>query len=338
MVAHEDRAERSGRWCEPSLPDAPKSADQQDVGDGELPGMRQRHQRAGCTERRTTRRRRRHRNAVAADRHGGPPRYRARTRRGNGRCRAPSSRPPWRRNELQTTTRIAATAAIGDFLVREHAADEAIAIALDSVGNAGDLGRVEPGSYNFHSTAIVYDIARDSRFVRPGRNRHVGSCCDAGRSRRLPRTCSRRVPCRSPRSDDWRPWRGPSALSGSSRRIRCMAARCGVIRRGSPPPVERPACDALVSNGPETAVAIRAADCVPVLLADARSGAVAAVHAGWRGVAAGTIGTAVDALMREFGTTPSHIHAAIGPASAPAATRLAASWSMRLPPPDTRDI
>ena len=69
-----------------------------------------------------------------------------------------------------------------------------------------------------------------------------------------------------------------------------------VIRRGSPPPVERPACDALVSDGPETAVAIRAADCVPVLLVDARTGAVAAVHAGWRGVAAGTIGTAVDAL------------------------------------------
>jgi polyphenol oxidase len=87
-----------------------------------------------------------------------------------------------------------------------------------------------------------------------------------------------------------------------------------VIRRGSPPPVERPACDALVSDGPETAVAIRAADCVPVLLADARTGAVAAVHAGWRGVAAGTIGTAVDALMREFGASPAHIHAAIGPA------------------------
>jgi polyphenol oxidase len=86
-----------------------------------------------------------------------------------------------------------------------------------------------------------------------------------------------------------------------------------VIRRHSPP-VERPTCDALVSDGPETAVAIRAADCVPVLLADARTGAVAAVHAGWRGVAAGAIGAAIDALMREFGTSPAHIHAAIGPA------------------------
>ena len=43
-------------------------------------------------------------------------------------------------------------------------------------------------------------------------------------------------------------------------------------------------------------------------------GAVAAVHAGWRGVAAGTIGSAIEALVREFGTSPVHVHAAIGPA------------------------
>jgi YfiH family protein len=86
-----------------------------------------------------------------------------------------------------------------------------------------------------------------------------------------------------------------------------------VIRRGSPRPVERPTCDALVSDDPRAAVAIRAADCVPLLLVETRSGAVAAVHAGWRGVAAGAVPAAVDALTRESGGAPTDVHAAIGP-------------------------
>src|SRR5207253_5656905 len=42
-------------------------------------------------------------------------------------------------------------------------------------------------------------------------------------------------------------------------------------------------CDALVSNVPKILVAVKTADCVPVLLGDATTGAFAAVHAGWRG-------------------------------------------------------
>jgi hypothetical protein len=71
--------------------------------------------------------------------------------------------------------------------------------------------------------------------------------------------------------------------------------------------------DVLVSNDPEIAVAVRAADCVPLLLADRRTGAVAAVHAGWRGTAARAAVAAIDALRREFGTRPADIVAAIGP-------------------------
>ena len=123
---------------------------------------------------------------------------------------------------------------------------------------------------------------------------------------------TRAVPLSS--SDDWRLLARALGAEGVVTPHQVHGRDVGVIRRGLPRPVERPTCDALVSDGPETAVAIRAADCVPVLLADARTGAVAAVHAGWRGVAAGAIGSAIETLMREFGTSPVHLHAAIGPA------------------------
>lgn len=67
--------------------------------------------------------------------------------------------------------------------------------------------------------------------------------------------------------------------------------------------------DALVARAPSAAVAVRTADCVPILLADPETGAVAAVHAGWRGVVARVLDAAIDAL----GAPPSRVVAAIGP-------------------------
>jgi polyphenol oxidase len=86
-----------------------------------------------------------------------------------------------------------------------------------------------------------------------------------------------------------------------------------VVRRGNAAIESRPEADILVSNDPDVAIAVRAADCVPVLIADRITGAVAAVHAGWRGTAAGAARVAVDALGREFGARPENMVAAIGP-------------------------
>ena len=92
-----------------------------------------------------------------------------------------------------------------------------------------------------------------------------------------------------------------------------------VVRGGESafPAGNRPEADVLVSNAPDTAVAVRAADCTPILIADTETGAVAAVHAGWRGTAAGAAVAAVEALGREFGARPEHLVAAIGPAIGP---------------------
>jgi YfiH family protein len=71
--------------------------------------------------------------------------------------------------------------------------------------------------------------------------------------------------------------------------------------------------DILLSDNPALALAVRAADCIPLLLADARTGAVAAAHAGWRGLVARVPEAAVRALARAFGSRPRDLIAAVGP-------------------------
>jgi hypothetical protein len=93
-----------------------------------------------------------------------------------------------------------------------------------------------------------------------------------------------------------------------------------VVRRGQLRELvsrDPPAADAIVSNQPGAALGVLVADCVPVLMADRRSGAAAAVHAGWRGTCAGVSAAAVDALAREFGTRPADLTVALGPSVGP---------------------
>ena len=76
---------------------------------------------------------------------------------------------------------------------------------------------------------------------------------------------------------------------------------------------ELPECDALVTNEPGTALVIFTADCTPILLHDPVTGAVGAAHAGWRGTAAAIAAKTVETMVREFGSQPKDIRAAIGP-------------------------
>ncbi len=75
---------------------------------------------------------------------------------------------------------------------------------------------------------------------------------------------------------------------------------------------ERSAADAITSARGGSAVLIRIADCVPILLACPTTGAVAAVHAGWRGVVAGVVPAALAALAK-LGVDPRSALAAVGP-------------------------
>ncbi len=81
-----------------------------------------------------------------------------------------------------------------------------------------------------------------------------------------------------------------------------------------PDAVRATEADALVAPAlPEMAVGVRVADCIPLLLADPVTGAVAAVHAGWRGTVARVVDRAIDALEREAGARARDLVAVIGP-------------------------
>jgi len=75
--------------------------------------------------------------------------------------------------------------------------------------------------------------------------------------------------------------------------------------------------DALMSNRPDIGLTIRTADCLPILIADPRTRAVAAVHAGWRGVVSEIASKAIHALCQEFDSKPEDLVVAIGPGIGP---------------------
>ena len=111
------------------------------------------------------------------------------------------------------------------------------------------------------------------------------------------------------------------ALAAAS--VGCAVPRVGRVRQvhGAAVRVVRadaldqpvPDADAAITASPGLAVTVVAADCVPILLADPVTGAVAAIHAGWRGTCARVAGETVAALRREFAVDPSRLVAAIGP-------------------------
>jgi polyphenol oxidase len=72
--------------------------------------------------------------------------------------------------------------------------------------------------------------------------------------------------------------------------------------------------DAVVSDDPTWLLAVSAADCLPVVLHDPDSGAVAAAHAGWRGAVAGVLPAVVRTLRERYGTEPGALRVWFGAA------------------------
>ncbi len=71
--------------------------------------------------------------------------------------------------------------------------------------------------------------------------------------------------------------------------------------------------DALITNERGLRIGVKTADCVPILLYDARQKAVAAVHSGWKGTVQNIIAATIQRMKEEFSTDPADIRAVIGP-------------------------
>jgi YfiH family protein len=123
----------------------------------------------------------------------------------------------------------------------------------------------------------------------------------------------------------------PAHLAENQRRFRAAAgtdavhfatqvhgrAVAAVGAGDTPAATARREADALVAAAPGTTVAVYVADCVPVVVADIRTGACAAIHAGWRGTVAGVLSEALAHLVRACGARVEDLRVAIGPSIGP---------------------
>ncbi len=103
--------------------------------------------------------------------------------------------------------------------------------------------------------------------------------------------------------DDGTPWSLLQLRQIHSAIVHRMDADSGLAAAG----------DGIVSNTPGLLLAIKTADCVPVLVADVKRRVVGAFHAGWRGTVARVVEKGVGEMRRQFGSDPRDLRAAIGP-------------------------
>ncbi len=99
-----------------------------------------------------------------------------------------------------------------------------------------------------------------------------------------------------------------------------------VIHLFSASPAHSRKGDASATNRPGLLLAVQTADCVPILLVDPKKGAVAAIHAGWKGTLARIAEKAVGRLRLEFGSRPSDLLAALGPSIGPCCYEVGADF------------
>lgn len=104
---------------------------------------------------------------------------------------------------------------------------------------------------------------------------------------------------------------GAEALPLITARQTHSSERC-VIESAQQAALSTPDCDAMTTRTKNILLAIQTADCLPVLIADPQTGAMAAIHAGWRGTAGRITERTVADLMRQ-GVNPRSCLAALGP-------------------------
>ncbi len=106
------------------------------------------------------------------------------------------------------------------------------------------------------------------------------------------------------------------AKSGDGRTwplVQIKQMHSSVVHRVTAPLRELLVGDGLVTSTPGLLLAVKTADCVPVLVADVKNRAVGAFHAGWRGTVARVVEKGIGEMQRQFGSEPRDLRAVIGP-------------------------
>jgi len=96
--------------------------------------------------------------------------------------------------------------------------------------------------------------------------------------------------------------------------VQMKQVHSGVVHKVDGPISGQLTGDGLITNVPELLIGIKTADCIPVLVVDTKKRAVGAFHAGWRGTVARVVEKGIGEMRKHYGTNPSDIEAAIGPA------------------------
>jgi len=107
------------------------------------------------------------------------------------------------------------------------------------------------------------------------------------------------------------------AASGASTMLRASQVHgvriLRVRRSDDPATVAGEKADGLCTDEPGLGLSVHVADCTPILMACERTGACAALHAGWRGTVVGMAWAGVATMAAQFGCRPADLHVALGP-------------------------
>lgn len=101
--------------------------------------------------------------------------------------------------------------------------------------------------------------------------------------------------------------------AGDSALIALKQIHSDVVHLFEDSPVEPCRGDASATTRLGLLLAVQTADCVPILLADLKKRAVAAVHAGWRGTLQRIVAKTIGKMQMQFGSKPADMLVAVGP-------------------------
>jgi purine-nucleoside/S-methyl-5'-thioadenosine phosphorylase / adenosine deaminase len=207
--------------------------------------------------------------------------------------------------------------AVRDLAFGEDALDEPIAVPFDGGDDAGDVGSVDAKSDDGGHPIMILPRPHDSFEWRETAFGPALVCpeLDAVASH-LFTTRLWALGRQGSQDSAWRDVPAAFARENSTLiRMKQVHGRMVVIAddRHGQPASPLPEADIVLAREPGRVIAVQAADCVPLLIADRRLGVVAAAHAGWRGLALGVPEAAVSAMVQTYGSRAADLVAAIGP-------------------------